>query len=82
MSCVVCYGHPGCPCCATEPHRITCPSCNGKRHTHYNEDGDVITETAYNALPKDSRGKETCEECGGTGEIEYEYEPDYDRYDE
>lgn len=82
MSCEVCYGHPGCPICSPEPHLITCPVCNGKGYTYYNETGDEITADEYNALPKSKRDKEACEECDGTGEIEYEYEPDYDRYDE
>jgi len=56
--------------------------CNGIGYTYYNEDGDEISEEEYNALPKDCRDKEACEECDGTGEVEYEYEPDYDRYDE
>lgn len=82
MSCGVCYGHPGCPCCAPEPDLITCPVCNGRAYTYYNEDGDEITEDEYAALPKNERDKEACEECDGTGEVEYEYEPDYDDYDE
>lgn len=82
MSCPVCNGYPGCPCCSPGPHYVTCPVCNGIGYTYYNEDGDEISEEEYNALPKDCRDKEACEECDGTGEVEYEYEPDYDRYDE
>lgn len=82
MSCEVCYGHPGCPICSPAPHLITCPVCYGKGFTYYNENGDEITEDEYNTLPKSKRDKEACEECDGTGEIEYDYEPDYDNYDD
>lgn len=82
MSCPVCEGHPGCPCCATEPRMITCPDCNGTGYTYYNENGDEITEHEYDNLPAKSRDKDTCDQCEGVGEIEYEYEPDYDYYDE
>lgn len=81
MSCGVCNGHPGCPCCGEEPHMIECPDCDGKGHAYYNETGDEITEEEYNANPSDFE-KVPCDRCEGAGEIEYDYEPDYDNYND
>lgn len=69
MSCSVCNGHPGCPCCAPEPRTTTCPACNGTGETYYNENGDRISEEEYKALPTDQRDTDTCEECDGLGYI-------------
>lgn len=78
MSCPVCNGLPGCPCCSPEPNMTTCPACGGAGEIYYNEDGDQITKEQYNALPKGRRDTDRCAECDGTGEIEYEYQPDWD----
>ena len=81
MACSVCYGYPGCPCCADEADMIQCPECRGTGLRYYDENGNDITENQYNALPEDERIKEDCEHCDGTGEIEDDYEPDYDDRD-
>lgn len=78
MSCPVCNGYPGCPCCSPEPLMITCPVCNGTGKIYYNENGDRITEEKYSMLPDDAKESERCCECDGTGSIEDIYEPDYD----
>ena len=77
-SCAVCHGIPGCPCCTPEPDMIQCPECNGVGVVYYDEDGNSVTKTQYDALPEDARGFDKCEKCDGEGEIEYEYEPDWD----
>nr|DAO68735.1 MAG TPA: DnaJ-like protein [Caudoviricetes sp.] len=78
MSCSVCYGHPGCPCCQPEPNMIRCPECNGVGSIFYDIDGERITQEQFDKLSESERDKERCPECDGEGEIEYEYEPDYD----
>lgn len=78
MSCVVCNGYPGCPCCSPEPKMVTCPACSGTGKIYYNADGDRISEDEYDQLPKDQREFDICAECDGLGEVEYDYEPDWD----
>jgi DnaJ-class molecular chaperone with C-terminal Zn finger domain len=80
--CSVCNGYFGCPCCSPEPSMSTCPECNGEGFTHYDANGDIISQEDYDLLPSGERSKEPCEYCEGTGEIEYSNEPDYDNYDE
>lgn len=86
MSCPVCNGLPGCPCCAPEPKYTTCPECSGDGGVFYNEDGEELSRVEYGKLSaQDQQGWdfEPCERCDGRGEIEEEpYEPDYDDYDE
>jgi len=72
----------GCPCCSPTALMIPCPECNGVGHTFYNEEGEIIKEEEYNQLPHNRRDKEPCDYCEGLGEIEENYEPDYDNYDE
>lgn len=78
MSCTVCNGYPGCPCCSPEPRMITCPACGGTGEIYYDDNGDRITEEEYNMLPADQRESESCCECDGSGVIEDVFEPDYD----
>ena len=61
---------------------VPCPECNGVGYAFYNEDGDAISEEEYNQLLPYKRDSEQCDCCEGTGEIEYDNEPDYDNYDE
>lgn len=79
MSCSVCNGYPGCPCCTPEPKMVTCPACSGYGQIYYNNDGDNISKDEYDKLPKDQREFDICGECNGFGEVELEYdEPDWD----
>lgn len=78
MSCSVCNGYPGCPCCTPEPRTITCPACGGTGEVYYNDNGDRITEEEYSRLTTDQRECESCGECDGSGVVEDDYEPDYD----
>jgi hypothetical protein len=78
MSCAVCYGYPGCPCCSPEPQTVTCPACKGTGEIYYNSDGERITKEEYDKLPADHRECDSCAECDGSGEIEYDDEPDWD----
>lgn len=55
MSCAVCYGYPGCPCCSPEPQTVTCPACKGTGEIYYNSDGERITKEEYDKLPADQR---------------------------
>ncbi|MCX6222438.1 MAG: hypothetical protein NTZ69_15815 [Bacteroidia bacterium] len=59
---------------------MTCPDCNGKAITYFDEDGKEITESQHNELPECDRFSEICPTCQGTGEKEYEleYEPEYE----
>lgn len=93
MSCSVCNGHPGCPCCTPEPTMIECPTCGGKGYFYYaydieNDREIECTEAAYECLPMtedDARAK-TQHYCRGEKEVcevcdgtgEIEYEPDYE----
>lgn len=78
MSCPVCNGYPGCPCCSPEPQMVTCPACKGTGEIYYNSDGERITEEEYSKLPADQRECNSCAECDGCGEVEYDDEPDWD----
>ncbi len=78
MSCPVCNGYPGCPCCAPEPQMITCPACTGSGKIYYNGDGEQISEEEYMLLSADDKDAERCDECNGTGYVEDIYEPYYD----
>lgn len=78
MSCPVCNGLPGCPCCSPELSLTTCPACGGTGEIYYDDNGDRITEEEYVQLPADRRECESCVECDGTGGIEVELEPDWD----
>lgn len=82
MSCPVCNGHPDCPCCTIEPRMLLCRECDGTGYIYYNEDWNEIKAEQYKQLPPKERDKVVCEKCDGYGEIEDDYEPDYDDNDE
>lgn len=71
MSCSVCNGLPGCPCCS-EDRFLPCEDCHGEGNLYRNEEGEQITLEAYNALPKGEGDYERCPSCGGEGFIEVE----------
>ena len=50
MSCAVCYGYPGCPCCSPEPQTVTCPACKGTGEIYYDSDASLKRNTT-NYLP-------------------------------
>ena len=78
MSCPVCNGYPGCPCCSPEPQTVTCAACKGTGEIYYNIDGERINKDEYDKLPADQRECDSCAECDGSGEVEYGDEPDWD----
>lgn len=60
MSCSVCAGYSShdCPCCGTEPQKITCPACKGTGHGDWKV-WDIIkrvevtcNEIAYRTSPR------------------------------
>jgi hypothetical protein len=61
---------------------MECPDCGGKGCDYYDEDGEAIGEEAYRALPANVGEMVVCDRCEGVGEVEDDYTPDYDNYDE
>lgn len=57
---------------------ITCPACKGNGFVYYNEDGERISLEQFVKLPRSKCESEQCAECNGSGEVEYDDEPDYD----
>lgn len=79
MSCSVCNGFPGCPCCS-EDNTIDCPNCRGegKVDIYFDEYGEGVSFEIWEA-DKENHIHETevCFICDGDGYIEKEdYEPE------
>lgn len=86
MSCSVCNGYPGCPCCS-EDSTVNCSNCqgDGKIHIYYNEHTGIDVSREVWEADKENHIHETeiCFVCGGDGYIEQEdcdprneYEPE------
>jgi hypothetical protein len=58
-----------------------CPDCDGEGYFYFNAQGDKLTVSEWLATPAQNRDKIVCDRCEGMGEIEDDYEPDYDDYD-
>lgn len=79
MSCTVCYGAPGCPCCGTDSMEEKCQVCDGTGiNTYYSRDGEEILREEWEDLSEADRDQDQCPNCDGSGIIEYEFERDYD----
>lgn len=60
---------PGCPCCGPDNNTIECPVCDGEGRIYCDENGNQIPYEIYIELPIDERMVESCDNCGGSGEI-------------